>query len=603
MKLPLVFATLGLRLGASARNMASGMPQSLPHNSTETTPPQSRPSEQPHSSDDCNFMITAHGPASASGIIGQLDDGQNRIGGGHAAAFFSMHNHTITDKNRRGCIVAPPTTQFQCDEGTDPVSGFNIGCRSEITYHGGDAFYACPVNDNAEWNVYTQPAPSQLKCVEIKLTANLPDRCKPKCKPPKRPDPPAVPSHSSVVPISASTLMVVSTSAARTPIPIEKPTVSWKSTSAFRIPIPIEKPTVSSRSIFATSTPIPIQKPTGSSLSTFLTSTSTNGTGSSNSIPATSIPWLSLPSSGSGFTWPVNSTSVQSETKFMTLSSSEAQYSSLSGSIKSIPTSNGDESTTAFSSRTATSTASSNETPTSTSPKEAMVTSTLDTNTTTLAPSQLSSSSSASKITSTPHLPHGTPQPSGKDSDSKLQLPKLAVPLDIRSPDRVVNSGINGIICNSVCTAYLFESDPNSAGRNCSLNLFIPSIGTLEGLQTAPYRFDGIGSLSVYQLNRAVTTETTWNSMGSATLMYVADDFRPRNYQVWNGPCPSGQNATALFCADGTIDFEYFQLVEDFDYVSAGLPKTGVFLRIQSIVRADGEAPFGPLLEGLKGSD
>lgn len=51
----------------------------------------------------CSFGITASGEQ--SGTIGQLDDGQNRIGGGLAPATFTINNGSITDAAGRGCIL------------------------------------------------------------------------------------------------------------------------------------------------------------------------------------------------------------------------------------------------------------------------------------------------------------------------------------------------------------------------------------------------------------------------------------------------------------------------------------------------------------------
>lgn len=107
----------------------------------------------------------------ASGLLGQLDDGQNRIGGGHPTGCYCLSNGGFTDSNGRGCILTPPTTQFQCDVGATPTSGFSIGSDGSVTYNGSGKFYACPVNDNGEYNVYTVPAPGQTKCVEIMLSS------------------------------------------------------------------------------------------------------------------------------------------------------------------------------------------------------------------------------------------------------------------------------------------------------------------------------------------------------------------------------------------------------------------------------------------------
>jgi len=118
--------------------------------------------------DQCCFQLTASG--GAQGSIGQLGDGQNRIGGGFPSATYCISNGGITDKNGRGCILTPPTTQFQCDAGATPTYGFSIGQGGEVQYKGNQQFYACPATDNGEYNLYTTPAPGQDKCVKVSLS-------------------------------------------------------------------------------------------------------------------------------------------------------------------------------------------------------------------------------------------------------------------------------------------------------------------------------------------------------------------------------------------------------------------------------------------------
>ncbi|KAF1942383.1 hypothetical protein EJ02DRAFT_345705 [Clathrospora elynae] len=108
----------------------------------------------------------------ASGVLGQLGDGQNRVGGGYASGCYCLgSNGGFIDSNGRGCILTPPTTQFQCDVGASPTTGFAIGSGGGVTYNGNEKFYACPATDSGEFNVYTQPAPGQKKCVEISLSS------------------------------------------------------------------------------------------------------------------------------------------------------------------------------------------------------------------------------------------------------------------------------------------------------------------------------------------------------------------------------------------------------------------------------------------------
>ncbi|KAM0705646.1 hypothetical protein Q7P35_007006 [Cladosporium inversicolor] len=118
--------------------------------------------------DGCTFEVTASG--GKSGTVGQLDDGQNRIGGSFAPATYNISNGGITDANGRGCILTPPTTQWQCDVGATPTTGFSISSSGEIEYNGSGTFYACGATDT-EYNIYTVPVKDQKNCVEVTLSS------------------------------------------------------------------------------------------------------------------------------------------------------------------------------------------------------------------------------------------------------------------------------------------------------------------------------------------------------------------------------------------------------------------------------------------------
>lgn len=119
--------------------------------------------------DGCCFELKASGEQ--SGTIGQLDDGQNRIGGGLSPATYCINDGAITDSNGRGCILTPPTTQFQCDEGATPTEGFSVSGEGEVQYNGSSKFYACGA-DKDEYNLYTKPVEGQEDCVEVTLSSS-----------------------------------------------------------------------------------------------------------------------------------------------------------------------------------------------------------------------------------------------------------------------------------------------------------------------------------------------------------------------------------------------------------------------------------------------
>ncbi|PYH47296.1 uncharacterized protein BP01DRAFT_380516 [Aspergillus saccharolyticus JOP 1030-1] len=111
--------------------------------------------------DSCCFHLTASG--AVSGTVGQLGDGQNRIGGGLAAASFCIDsNGAITDSSGRGCIVTNSVTQFQCDLGSTAQTGFSISSGGQLQYQGSSNFVACQTGDNNELNIYTTESSSVL---------------------------------------------------------------------------------------------------------------------------------------------------------------------------------------------------------------------------------------------------------------------------------------------------------------------------------------------------------------------------------------------------------------------------------------------------------
>lgn len=122
----------------------------------------------------CCFHLSASG--AVTGTVGQLSDGQNRIGGGLPAAQYCIDNGGITDGSGRGCILTSPTTQFQCDQGASPTTGFTIDCNGIVSYDGSSVFYECQTGDNGEANIYTKPGGTS--CATITLKA---DGCAPAC--------------------------------------------------------------------------------------------------------------------------------------------------------------------------------------------------------------------------------------------------------------------------------------------------------------------------------------------------------------------------------------------------------------------------------------
>ncbi|KAJ5930326.1 hypothetical protein N7466_005819 [Penicillium verhagenii] len=120
--------------------------------------------------DSCCFQLT--GPNGSP--VGQLSDGQNRIGDSSLAAaeFCISSDGSITDGSGRGCILTPPTTQFQCDVGATPTPGFSISSSGLLEFNGSPVFIACETGDNGGENIHTaEPIPLGT-CSNVELKAS-----------------------------------------------------------------------------------------------------------------------------------------------------------------------------------------------------------------------------------------------------------------------------------------------------------------------------------------------------------------------------------------------------------------------------------------------
>lgn len=128
----------------------------------------------------CCFGLSASG--AVTGTVGQLEDGQNRVNGPLSPAQYCIADGAITDASGRGCILTPPTTQFQCDTYASPNSGFSIGCDGTVSYKGSTTFWECQTGDQDEANIYTSPGGAN--CGKITLKAS---DCASGCAPPPPP--------------------------------------------------------------------------------------------------------------------------------------------------------------------------------------------------------------------------------------------------------------------------------------------------------------------------------------------------------------------------------------------------------------------------------
>lgn len=66
--------------------------------------------------------------------------------------------------------ITAPTTQWQCDTGATPTSGFSIDSDGTIAYNGDTTFWECQTGDDGEANIYSSPGGTN--CGTVTLTAD-----------------------------------------------------------------------------------------------------------------------------------------------------------------------------------------------------------------------------------------------------------------------------------------------------------------------------------------------------------------------------------------------------------------------------------------------
>ncbi|KAJ5703159.1 hypothetical protein N7488_010707 [Penicillium malachiteum] len=227
-------------------------------------------------SNSCCFEITASG--GASGTLGQLSDGQVRVGDTTlSAAEFCLSGSIITDSEGRGCVITTETTQFQCDQGSSGTSGFSLTSSGLLEFDGSSSFIACQTGEDNGSNIYTTNSTSVTNCVNVELTSDS------TCAVSSSSVVPAatpVPTSSSPAPVS------VSPAASSAPAPAVESTTSRPlipTTPAQSVaPVPASSTPVAKVTTASTSTS------TTSTASTVGSSTSAAASGAASTAPAAS---------------------------------------------------------------------------------------------------------------------------------------------------------------------------------------------------------------------------------------------------------------------------------------------------------------------------
>ncbi|OQE37977.1 hypothetical protein PENCOP_c009G00674 [Penicillium coprophilum] len=503
-------------------------------------------------SDSCCFHLTSSGDA--SGKLGQLSDGQNRIGDDSLspAQYCIDSKGAITDSNGRGCILTPPTTQFQCDEGASPTPGFSLGPNGELEYHGGKDFVACATGQNGGLNVYTTPNESDVTgCVNVKLTADS-------CSNSGSGSGSGSSSSASAVPSSFG-----SSSAQSTP-----------SSPASSVPVAQSTP--------ASSAPVSESTPGAGS--------SSPGSGSGSSVPAPSGS-ASAPSapaesplSGSPITV-VNTVTVTDCSCSATapVDGGDSGSQSAPSATGPAPSDNGGEASSQPAPSAPATSAPATSAPAPSAPAPSAP-----------APSAPAPSSSQPSESATGPAPSaGGSQPSGSSSapvpassvsatpsatesssgscpttltSGNYEYPHLIIPVDSSSPETAAGTSYNGTVSSTVSSVFNFDIPSSDSGKTCSLVFLFPE---LQDLETSSYSFSGDGKIDFSKLSSAVDESTTFKNLPSVSQDLGDITVSPGNsYVVSTFSCPAGEKVTYKMENSGSTDLNFF---EDYNPSPLGL--------------------------------
>ncbi|PQE08413.1 GPI anchored cell wall protein [Rutstroemia sp. NJR-2017a BBW] len=472
--------------------------------------------------DQCSFTITASG--GQSGVVGQLSDGQNRIGGGHPTGTYTISNGQITDAAGRGCILTPSVEQFQCDSGATPTSGFSISSSGQVLYSGSSTFYACAASDS-EYNIYTTPVSGQKKCYEVELSAS---GCYSS-------------SHeSSVAPSSVALAPTIYKTTTQEETTTQQQT--QKETTVY-ITQTTEQ-TAAPPTITVTQT----QEQSAPAQTVYITQTQ------EQSSPAQTM-YITQTQEQSATIQTVYITQTNEQTAApSTVTITQTQEQSASAQTVYITQTN--EQTAAPPTITVTQTQEQSASAQTVTQTQTPTYTQLGQSTTLVqALSTTISQATSSPTSSTPsHSSSSCPT----NLNGEYQYPHLIVPVSSASPSTAYGTSYNGVVNSTVSSIFNFDI-PSSYTGTCSLVFLFP---TQDQLETSSYTFSGNGDVDFAQLSTIATQSTTYGSVGSVENDFGTFTVTPGSSTVISTfACPAGETVSYELSegASGTTDLWFFQ--------------------------------------------
>ncbi|KAJ6104598.1 hypothetical protein N7523_010918 [Penicillium sp. IBT 18751x] len=483
--------------------------------------------------DSCCFHLTASGDA--SGSVGQLSDGQNRIGDNSLSSADYCINSSggVTDSHGRGCILTPLTTQWQCDEGASPTTGFSIASNGALEYHGSDSFIACETGQNGGRNIYTTNSTSVTQCKSIKLTA---DSCAGSGAGASGSSSSAIPSAMSSSAMSSSAM---SSSALNSATPSPSPAYSSPAASAPAGSAP------AASSAHPSGPASPAGCLTGSPVTTTVTVTASDcacatsapaagGVGAAGSGSAPS----SAPAGGAG--------SSPAPTSSVPAAGAGGSGSGSSSIAPSAPASNAQPSGPAGVYST------SSAAPAPSAPAGGMQSSSYAARPSTMSSVAATSASSAPSLTSSAggHCP--TTLTSGN-----YQYPHLIIPIDSSAPTTAAGTSYNGTVSSTISTIFNFDIPAYYSDKTCSLVFLFPKKADLE---TSSYSFSGDGKIDISKLSSVATESTDYSNAPSVAQDLGSLTISPGNsYVLTTFACPAGDAIAYEMKNAGSTNLNFFE--------------------------------------------
>lgn len=540
--------------------------------------------------DDCCFQLSASG--GTSGTLGQLDDGQNRVGGGLGQATYCINGGKITDESGRGCILTAPTTQFQCDKGASPDGGFSVNGDGMLQHNDDTTFYACPA-DQGEYNIYTEKVDDQPKCVEVMLSTG--GKCAGGNQPANTPSAQTCPPAQTITKTEQGKPTTVyqtkenteykPTTVYETKYQTEenteyKPTTVYKTETQQAKPTTVYETKVNTEykptTIYQTETVQNTQyKPTTvyQTKTVEETETATKPTTVYQTKTVQETVTAKQPTT-------IYQTKTVEETETATKPTTIYETKTIQNTVTA------KQPTTIYQTKTV------EETETATKPTTVYQTKTIEETETAKPQTQYvtkvqteqgkpttitqyvtkveTQQGKQQTVTKTekncPQQPTqggATPTATGPasscpaDLNGDYQYPHLIVPVSSEHPDQSYGTSYNGMMNESMSSMFNFDIPNSYKGKTCSLVFMLPNKGDLE---TSDYSFNGEGSISVDHMSSVCKESTTWNSSPKSDNHMGNFSPQPDNsYTVWTGECPAGTTQSYEMSAEGGLNMEFFQ--------------------------------------------